>query len=144
MVSYSGRVTLRSAGELACFVSIVYQYVFSLLPPPGATVVYPPLRITRSNFPALDVGIHCRRVMVLERGNLMEYAPPLELLNDPNSLFYALCKKTGALEELKETARVEQEGKVSREGGTGGDGDAVLPPLPPSEGDNEGAGEGAP
>lgn len=45
------------------------------------------------------------RVMVLERGKLMEYAPPLELLNDPNSLFYALCKKTGALEQLKETAR---------------------------------------
>ncbi|CAM9559648.1 unnamed protein product, partial [Hapterophycus canaliculatus] len=47
--------------------------------------------------------------MVLERGELMEYASPLELLNDPNSLFYALCKKTGALEQLKETARVEQE-----------------------------------
>lgn len=49
------------------------------------------------------------RVMVLERGELVEYASPLELLNDPNSLFYALCKKTGALEQLKETARIADE-----------------------------------
>lgn len=55
--------------------------------------------------------------MVLERGKLMEYAAPLELLNNPNSLFYALCEKTGAIEELKETARVEQEEKLARAGG---------------------------
>lgn len=60
--------------------------------------------------------------MVLERGELMEYAAPLELLNDPNSLFYALCKKTGALEQLKETARIEQEEALAREGGVGGSG----------------------
>ena len=60
--------------------------------------------------------------MVLERGELMEYASPLELLNDPNSLFYALCKKTGALEQLKETARIEQEEKLARERGAGGSG----------------------
>lgn len=59
--------------------------------------------------------------MVLERGKLMEYASPLELLNDPNSLFYALCKKTGALEQLKETARSEQEAKRRRQGGGGSD-----------------------
>lgn len=57
---------------------------------------------------------------MLERGELMEYASPLELLNDPNSLFYALCKKTGALEQLKETARVEQEERLARDGGAGG------------------------
>lgn len=50
----------------------------------------------------------------------MEYASPLELLNDPNSLFYALCKKTGALEQLKETARGEQTEKLAREGAQGG------------------------
>lgn len=53
----------------------------------------------------------------------MEYASPLELLNDPNSLFYALCKKTGALEQLKETARSEQDEKQRRDRGAGG-GDA--------------------
>lgn len=65
------------------------------------------------------------RVMVLERGKLMEYASPLELLNDPNSLFYALCKKTGAIEQLKETARGEQNEKLAREGGGGGGSDEV-------------------
>lgn len=67
--------------------------------------------------------------MVLERGELMEYATPLELLNDPNSLFYALCKKTGALEQLKETARVEQEEKLTREGGVGGSGSGGERPV---------------
>lgn len=57
--------------------------------------------------------------MVLERGRLMEYAPPLELLNDPNSLFYALCKKTGALEQLKATAMGEQNEKLMRDRGGG-------------------------
>lgn len=66
------------------------------------------------------------RVMVLERGKLMEYASPLELLNDPNSLFYALCKKTGALEQLKETARGEQNEKLAREGGGGGSDEVGL------------------
>lgn len=60
--------------------------------------------------------------MVLERGELVEYAAPLELLNDPNSLFHALCKKTGAIEELKETARVEQEERLTRGGGGVGSG----------------------
>ena len=69
------------------------------------------------------------RVMVLERGELMEYAAPLELLNDPNSLFYALCKKTGAIEQLKETARVEQEEKLAREGGVGGSGSGGGSPV---------------
>lgn len=64
--------------------------------------------------------------MVLERGKLMEYAPPLELLNDPNSLFHALCKKTGALEQLRETASNEQNEKLARaEGGAGGLGTAL-------------------
>lgn len=52
--------------------------------------------------------------MVLEKGKLVEYASPLELLNDPNSLFYALCKKTGALEQLRETAQSEQAVKANR------------------------------
>lgn len=53
----------------------------------------------------------------------MEYAAPLDLLNDPSSLFYSLCKKTGALEQLKETAKAEQEEKLARAGsGAGGAG----------------------
>lgn len=58
------------------------------------------------------------RVMVLERGKLMEYAAPLELLNDPNSLFFALCKKTGAIEQLTETAQKEENERIRRNGGT--------------------------
>lgn len=71
---------------------------------------------------------------MLERGELMEYAPPLELLNDPNSLFYALCKKTGALEQLKETARVEQEERLARNGEGGGGGSAGGGPAASEEG----------
>ncbi|CAM9690888.1 unnamed protein product [Ectocarpus sp. 13 AM-2016] len=70
----------------------------------------------------LHTIIYYDRVMVLERGELMEYASPLELLDDPNSLFYALCKKTGALEQLKETARLEQEERLARDGGADGGG----------------------
>lgn len=54
--------------------------------------------------------------MVLEKGRLIEYAPPLELLYDPSSQFYALCKKTGSLEELMATAVEEQ---TARRGGEG-------------------------
>lgn len=58
----------------------------------------------------------------------MEYASPSELLNDPNSLFYALCKKSGELEDLKETARREEEDKGRRReamSGHGEDGSAT-------------------
>lgn len=81
--------------------------------------------------------------MVLERGKLMEYASPLELLNDPNSLFYALCKKTGALEQLKETARGEQNEKIAREGGGGGN-DQVGLSLSGGEEDAAGGATGGP
>lgn len=78
--------------------------------------------------------------MVLERGELMEYASPLELLNDPNSLFYALCKKTGALEQLKETARGEENDKITRQAGREGGG-AGLEEVARGSGE-EGAGGG--
>lgn len=68
--------------------------------------------------------------MVLERGELKEYASPLELLNDPNSLFYALCKKTGALDQLKETARGEQDQKRKREVGVTLEGTAREKDVP--------------
>lgn len=71
------------------------------------------------------------RVMVLERGELMEYAAPLDLLNDPSSLFYSLCNKTGALEQLKETAKAEQEEKLARAAGAAGGGGSGSPPSPP-------------
>ena len=69
--------------------------------------------LKQSLFNGLVFAFRGCRVMVLERGKLVEYASPLELLNDPNSLFYALCKKTGSLEELKATARAEQDAKLA-------------------------------
>ena len=100
---------------------------------------------------ALTISFFRDRVMVLERGKLMEYASPLELLNDPNSLFYALCKKTGALEQLKETARGEQNEKNAREGGGrgndqggGGGNDQVGLSLSGGEQDAAGGATGGP
>ncbi|CAM9243656.1 unnamed protein product [Choristocarpus tenellus] len=74
----------------------------------------------------LHTIIYYEKVMVLERGRLMEYAAPATLLNDPNSLFHALCEKTGALEELKATTRgevieVEMEGEGEGNGAEGGE-----------------------
>jgi hypothetical protein len=52
-------------------------------------------------------------VLVLEQGRVAEYAPPLQLLRDEKSLFYALCKKSGALQELLEVALAEHEAKAA-------------------------------
>lgn len=35
------------------------------------------------------------KVMVLDKGQLMEFAPPQELLQDKNSMFYSLAKDAG-------------------------------------------------
>ena len=35
------------------------------------------------------------RVLVLDNGNIAEFAPPQELLNDTNSIFYGMCKNVG-------------------------------------------------
>jgi hypothetical protein len=46
--------------------------------------------------------------MVLERGRVAEFEPPLQLLRRPTSLFYALCEKSGALSELLAVAEEEE------------------------------------
>ncbi|KAG5191528.1 P-loop containing nucleoside triphosphate hydrolase protein [Tribonema minus] len=59
------------------------------------------------------------RILVLERGRVAEYAPPLALLRDPHSLFRALCEKSGALAELLAVAEDEELTRVSGNGGNG-------------------------
>jgi hypothetical protein len=61
----------------------------------------------------LHTIIYYDLVLVLEQGRVAEYAPPLQLLHDENSLFYALCKKSGALQELLEVALSEHEAKAA-------------------------------
>jgi hypothetical protein len=61
----------------------------------------------------LHTIIYYDLVLVLEQGKVAEYAPPLQLLRDENSLFYALCKKSGALQELLEVALAEHEAKAA-------------------------------
>lgn len=55
-------------------------------------------------------------VMVLDHGKLVEMAPPSALLNQPDSLFYSMCKKTGDLDTLIDTARQAQEEAARRRG----------------------------
>jgi len=38
------------------------------------------------------------KVLVLDQGHIVEYGPPSELLHDPNSVFFGLCKATGKKE----------------------------------------------
>lgn len=42
------------------------------------------------------------RIIVLEQGQVSEFDTPEELLKDKNSMFYALCKQGGAIEESHE------------------------------------------
>lgn len=35
------------------------------------------------------------KVMVLDKGQLVEYAPPEQLLQDKNSIFYSMAKDAG-------------------------------------------------
>ncbi|XP_050673788.1 multidrug resistance-associated protein 1 isoform X2 [Leptidea sinapis] len=43
----------------------------------------------------LNTILDSTRVMVLDKGQLVEYAPPDQLLADPNSLFYSMAKDAG-------------------------------------------------
>lgn len=38
------------------------------------------------------------KVLVLDRGNVVEYDSPKRLLDDPNSRFYAMCRAAGRSE----------------------------------------------
>lgn len=50
------------------------------------------------------------KVMVLEKGRLIEYDSPAALLDDETTMFYSLCAKTGSLEELKALAQESSQG----------------------------------
>lgn len=39
-------------------------------------------------------------ILVMDHGRAMEYAPPYELLNKKDSIFYSMCEKTGELDVL--------------------------------------------
>lgn len=43
----------------------------------------------------LNTIMDSTRVMVLDRGQLVEYAPPAQLLQDKNSIFYGMAKDAG-------------------------------------------------
>ncbi|KAI5790168.1 P-loop containing nucleoside triphosphate hydrolase protein [Geopyxis carbonaria] len=45
------------------------------------------------------------KIVVLDHGEIKEVGHPLELLENPNSLFYGMCESTGELEHLTEMAR---------------------------------------
>ncbi|KAJ1974317.1 Transporter of the ATP-binding cassette (ABC), partial [Dimargaris xerosporica] len=50
------------------------------------------------------------RVMVLDRGHLVEFAKPLTLLHTPDSLFRAMCEKSGELDVLLALAQQAEDG----------------------------------
>ena len=47
----------------------------------------------------------CDKVVVLDKGVLVEYAPPSTLLDDPTSMFYAMCNAAGNRVHLTNTAK---------------------------------------
>ncbi|KAK4686858.1 hypothetical protein P7C73_g3272, partial [Tremellales sp. Uapishka_1] len=49
------------------------------------------------------------RVLVLDQGNVLEYAPPRELIRDPASAFHGLCKAAGR-EEYEKLAALAYDG----------------------------------
>lgn len=44
------------------------------------------------------------RVLVLDDGNIAEFAPPQELLNDTSSIFHGMCKNVGIKAASGETS----------------------------------------
>ncbi|KAL4706567.1 hypothetical protein ACJJTC_015765 [Scirpophaga incertulas] len=47
----------------------------------------------------LNTIMDSTRVMVLDRGQLVEYAPPAQLLQDKNSVFYAMARDAGLVSD---------------------------------------------
>jgi len=69
------------------------------------------LIISRSAF-SLRTIIDNDRILVLDAGKVAEFDTPLNLLNKEDSIFRAMCLKSGDFEELKEVAQ----NKVARAG----------------------------
>lgn len=49
----------------------------------------------------LQTVADCDAVLVMDAGQCVEYAPPHELLQREDSVFYGLCAASGALSELR-------------------------------------------
>ena len=56
----------------------------------------------------LGTIIYYDLVMVLDKGKVVEMAPPAQLLADPSTTFYGMCQKTGDLEALIAEANKEK------------------------------------
>ncbi len=65
----------------------------------------------------LNTVMESDKILVMDAGRVVEFAPPLALLNRPNGYFYSLLKETGteSFNKLKKIAeeKVAREGKVS-------------------------------
>lgn len=44
------------------------------------------------------------RILVLEKGELVEYGSPLELIGNESGLFHSMCQETGEMRELVDIA----------------------------------------
>ncbi|KAG0192612.1 hypothetical protein DFQ28_008488 [Apophysomyces sp. BC1034] len=53
----------------------------------------------------LHTVIEYDRIMVLDRGQLVEFSSPLELITDPSSLFYSMCRNSGEFDSLLALAK---------------------------------------
>ncbi|PWN22275.1 hypothetical protein BCV69DRAFT_257017 [Microstroma glucosiphilum] len=78
---------------------------------PGATILVIAHR--------LRTIIDFDKILVLDKGNVLEYDAPLTLLQDEKSSFWELCARSGELEmlqEMAETAAEEKKKRLSQEG----------------------------
>ncbi|CEG65978.1 hypothetical protein RMATCC62417_02643 [Rhizopus microsporus] len=53
----------------------------------------------------LHTVIEYDRILVLDKGNIVEFDSPLKLINDPESVFHKMCRNSGELESLVTLAK---------------------------------------
>ncbi|ORY91324.1 P-loop containing nucleoside triphosphate hydrolase protein [Syncephalastrum racemosum] len=57
----------------------------------------------------LHTVIEYDRILVLDQGNILEFASPLELIQDTNSAFYKMCRKSGEFDSLLALAKAKHQ-----------------------------------
>ncbi|KAL9545898.1 hypothetical protein MBANPS3_006918 [Mucor bainieri] len=57
----------------------------------------------------LNTVIEYDRILVLDHGEILEFASPLDLLQDENSAFYKMCRNSGEFDNLLELARAKHQ-----------------------------------